>query len=138
MTLTRILTVATIALALLAGGATAAGAAEVGPPTTIRPPASAPVTFPGTGKQQGEALRRGERVVSREVTVTGRERVAFSLRCPRRTTHAGLGVREGETRILFTVLRPRDYTGRRSVRVRAHGHVARGETVTGAVFALCR
>jgi hypothetical protein len=137
MTTTRVLTVSTTALALLAGGATAAGAAEVGPQETLRPPAKAPVTFAGTGKKRGEELRDKERVVSREITLVGREKVAFSLRCPRGTTHAGLGIREGET-INFKVLRPRNYVGKRSVRAQGRGRNAGGDEVTGKMFALCR
>jgi hypothetical protein len=138
MTTTRVLTVSITALALLAGGAPVAGAAEVGAQETIRPPAKAPVTFAGTGKRRGEALRGKERVVSREITLVGREKVDFSLRCPRGTSHAGLGVREGETRIGFKVVRPRHYVGKRTVRVQGYGQVARGVEVSGAVFALCR
>jgi hypothetical protein len=138
MTTLRALTVSTAALAMLAAGTSTAGAAEVGDQETIRPPAKAPVTFPGTGKKRGEALRGKERVVSREITLVGRETVEFSLRCPRRTTHAGLGVRQGETDINFKVLRPRNYVGKRSVRVQGRGYGAGGEEVTGTIFALCR
>ena len=138
MTAIRILAVSTTALALLAGGATSAGAADVGAQETLRPPAKAPVTFAGTGKKRGEALRGKERVVSREVTLAGGESVEFTMRCPRRITHAGLGVREGLRGIEFEVVRPLDYPGKRSVRVRGTGRLARGEEATAKMFALCR
>jgi hypothetical protein len=138
MTATRILVVSTTALALLSAGATTAGAAVVGPQETLRPPAKAPVTFAGTGKQRGEALRGRERVVSREVTLAGGESVEFWIRCPRRITHAGLGVREGETGVEFEVVRPLDYPGERRVRVRGTGRLAEGREATAETFALCR
>ena len=137
MTATRILVASTSALALIVGGATSAGAA-VGPQETLRPPAKAPVTFAGTGKQRGEALRGSERVISREVTLVGGQSVEFWIRCPGRVAHAGLGVREGERGIEFEVVRPLDYPGKRRVRVRGTGRLAEGREATAKMFALCR
>ena len=57
---------------------------------------------------------------------------------PRRITHAGLGVREGERGIEFEVVRPLDYPGKRRVRVRGTGRLAEGREATAKMFALCR
>jgi hypothetical protein len=133
MTPTRILAVSTTTLALLATGPTV-----VGPQETLRPPAKAPVTFPGTGKQRGEALRGAERVISREVTLAGGASAEFWIRCPRRISHAGLGVRQGERGIEFEVVRPLDYPGKQRVRVRGTGRLAEGREATAKMYALCR
>ena len=138
MSIPRLLTTSATALALLTAGSTAATAATVAQQETLRAPAKAPVTFPGAHKRRGDALRGKERVVSFRVTVTGREKKNLSISCPSGTKHAGLGVREGERRIGFNVVRPFRYTGKRRVLVQAYGRVARDRDATGTIYALCR
>ena len=133
----RQLLIATTTAALLTAGgvATAAEAPVVSAQRTQT--GTSPLTVPGTGVKAGATLPHGARLISRDVTLEGRQVARVVLRAPAGTTLRGVGMAEGQA-VSFQLAGRSSYVGRRSVTLRATvvGR-ARGE-VSGRVYALAR
>jgi hypothetical protein len=139
---------------VLAGGlAATASALSAGAPTQITvggssllaAPARSPIDFPGARNlRQGEPLPAGDVVVARQVAITRGDdpaQAAVTLTCPPRLRVRSAGASEIPKGVVAQLPRSRaGYRGRRSVRVvtdfdaRA---VARGQTASGTLYALC-
>jgi hypothetical protein len=135
MTVTRkISTAATVALLAGAGTAAAADAPVVSSQKTLSAK-TAPVTIPGTGIKRGQRLPHGARVVYRDVTLEGGQKVRLSLRAPAGKAIRGLAP---AGRVGFAVLDKGDYAGRKRVSVRAYKDPNVAGEVTGRIYGLAR
>ena len=135
MSAPRLIIAAAAAAALASGGVAAAADAPVVSAQRSHVGA-APITVPGTGVKSGDALPRGARLISRGVTLEGRQTARVVLRAPAGKTLRGIGMPEGQ-RVAFQLV-SRSYVGRRQAVLRAS--VVRGTDgeVTGRVYALAR
>jgi hypothetical protein len=147
----------TVAVAgVLAGGlaATASALAQsggaptqitVGAASVLAAPARSPIDFPGArDARQGAPLPTGEVVVARQVAITRGDdpaQATVTLTCPPRMRVRSAGASEIPRGVAAQLPRTRaGYRGRRSVRVvtdfdaRA---VAKGQTASGTLYALC-
>jgi hypothetical protein len=104
-------------------------------PAGLHTGTTAPLTIPGTGVQQGEALPKGARLVFRTVTVEGDQQPRFTLRAPRGLRLRGLAPAPG---VGFAVVDRGTYAGRTSVRVRAYAASKDAEERTARIYALAR
>jgi hypothetical protein len=86
---------ASVALLGASGVAAAAGAPLVGAQHTS-PARTAPVTIPGTGIKQGERLASGARLIYRDVTLEGKQKVTFTLKAPSGKRLRGLVPKTGD------------------------------------------
>jgi len=124
-----------LALAVALAASTPASADST---TLLRPPATAPVTIPGSTLEQGDALTNGQVLMRRMVDVrAGRPRLV-TLTCPAGTRHAGLGIFD-DARVGFAVIGRGSYLGRRTLRLHAFAapKTRRGTLVRASLFALC-
>lgn len=96
----------------------------------------APVTVPGTGLKKGATLKRGQRIIARDLEVHGAQKPVFQMTCPGSSVLKGLGTREGD-KAGFTVVSPNNYTGKRTVKVRGYA-VHKAADATGRIYALCQ
>ncbi len=135
MAITRkISTAATVALLAVAGSAAAADAPVVSSQQTLGAK-TAPVTIAGTGIKKGQRLPKGARIVYRDVTLEGHQKVRLSLRAPAGKTIRGLAP---AGRVGFTVIDKGDYAGRKRVSVRAYKDPNVVGEVTGRIYGLAR
>jgi hypothetical protein len=119
MTITRKITVATVALALAGTGVAAAADAPVVGAQKTSPAKIAPLTIPGTGVKKGSRLPSGARLVYRDVTLEGKQKVArVVIRAPKGKTIRGLAVRDRD-QVGFVVTDGGNYVGRKQVASRA-------------------
>jgi hypothetical protein len=142
---TRVAAAASVVALGLAASAGAQAPTEdttisVAPRTLIAAPQKSPVDFPGVAKARaGQPLPRGYVAVAREVKIARGAEVAYAamrMTCPTGKTWR-TGASSGE--LGLSVL-DRRVTGKRAVLVlvSAAPSVARGDTATGTVYALCR
>jgi hypothetical protein len=129
----RVIT-ATAAVATLAtsGVATAARAPVVSKERTFTG-TKAPVAIAGVRK--GARLPSGDRVVFRSVTLSKGQKVSVTLTAPSGKRLRGLA-KSGK--ITFTVVSPKAFTGKRSVKVRVSPAAKATGRVTGRIYALVR
>jgi hypothetical protein len=138
---------ATAALAL-AGPSAAAAATDgdstitVSPRVVLAAPQTSPVDFPGvTNVRAGEPLPRNWVVVRRDVTIERGAEVAFGafrMTCPKDRTWRS-GASGGEIAASVLDRNPRSRKHRVLVLATfATSVVRRGQTASGAVYALCR
>jgi hypothetical protein len=133
----RKIALATAAAALTTAGVATAAEAPVVSAQKASTAKTAPLTVPGTGLKKGARLPSGARLVYREVTLEGKQKVLLTIKAPAGKTLRGLAPVEG-SHVGFVVVKPLHYGGRRSVQVRAFGDgKASGET-TGRIYALVR
>jgi hypothetical protein len=139
MTTIRKITAATATLALAATAVAAAAGAPVVSAQKTSPARTAPLTIPGTGVKKGMRLPSGARLVYRDVTLEGKQKVSRVVICaPKGKTIRGLAVRSGD-RVDFLVTDEGNYVGRRQVVSRAYlyGRPPAGEH-TGRLYGLVR
>jgi hypothetical protein len=129
----RVIT-ATAAVASLAtaGAATAASAPVVSKEQTVTGTKS-PVAIASVKK--GARLPSRDRIVFRTVTLSKGQKVTVTLTAPSGKTLSGLA-RSGKIR--FTVLSPKTFKGKRSVKVRVVPATTATGRVTGRIYALVR
>ena len=147
MTIACRLGVAGAALTLAgAGVATAATTPTVGAQRTWTG-ATAPLTIAGTGLHKGERIPRGDRIVYRDVTLSGRQVVNLTIRAPAGKRIRGVMPSAQSTRplvdFLVTNVRPKGrpvsagyYPGGTRVTLRAREYPAGGPRVSGRIYAL--
>lgn len=136
MTRNRLIaTASAVALLGSAGVATGAEAPVVSAQSTLT--GKAPVTVPGTGLKKGERLPKGARIVFRDVTLEGDQKVRLTLKAPAGKKLRGLAVRENDE-IGFVVVHKGSYVGRSKVQVRAFAAPKAEGEATGRIYALVR
>jgi hypothetical protein len=136
MTITRKLAAATsTALLVTAGVAAAAGAPIVSAQHTSTA-TKAPITIPGTGIQKGERLPSGARLIYRDVTLEGKQKVTFTLKAPAGKRLRGLV--PGSSDVGFVVVGKGSYAGHTTVKVRSFGNPRTAGEVTGRIYGLVR
>jgi hypothetical protein len=124
--------VATTGALALAGPALAA---EVGPATTVAKAGQpSPITVAGTGLKQGATLKAGQRLIARDVTLTGSERRRVTMTCPGTSRLRGLAV---DGKVGFAVIQKANYAGQRSVTVRSYTDRKLKGAQDGKIYALC-
>ena len=109
-------TATTVALLAASGIAAAADAPVVGDQQTSRA-THAPVTIAGTGVKKGDRLPDGARLVYRDVTLEGDQKVTFNIGGPNGKTVRGIAPKTRD--VGFRVLTRGDYAGRTKVKVQA-------------------
>jgi hypothetical protein len=119
----------------LAGVAGAADAPTVSPQEFIA--GTAPLTIPGTGIHRGDRMPLDARLVYKEVTLEHGQKARVTLRAPKGTTIRALATTE-RAPVGFVVDGARDYTGKRTVTVRAFAAHKRAGELTGSIYALTR
>jgi hypothetical protein len=135
MTITRKLAAAT-SVALLAATGVAAAAAPVVSPQHTSTATKAPITIPGTGIQKGERLPSGARLIYRDVTLEGKQKVTFTLKAPAGKRLRGLV--PGSSAVGFVVVGKGSYVGHTTVKVRSFGNPHTAGEVTGRIYGLVR
>ncbi|MEA2243469.1 MAG: hypothetical protein QOD24_3025 [Solirubrobacteraceae bacterium] len=136
MTITRKLAAATsVALLAATGVAAAAGAPVVGAQHTSTA-TKAPITIPGTGIKKGEPLPSGARLIYRDVTLEGKQKVTFTLKAPAGKRLRGLVPGSGD--VGFVVVDKGSYVGHTTVKVRSFGNPHTTGEVTGRIYGLVR
>ncbi|HWH12056.1 MAG TPA: hypothetical protein VG165_13080 [Solirubrobacteraceae bacterium] len=148
MTIALRLGAAVAALTLAAAGVAAAAVKPpvVGPQRTWTG-ATAPLTIAGTGLHKGERIPRGDRIVYRDVTLSGAEGVNFTIRAPAGRRIRGVMPAAQSARplvdFLVTNVRPKGrpasasyYPGGTRVTLRAREYPAGGPRVSGRIYAL--
>ena len=142
MTPVRPIACLVVGLAALAAAALAASATPPSTPRvasqTLQTSGRFPVDIPGQSPpaRAGAALRRGQSVISRGVTMAPGQRVVLTLLCPKGTVQRGLGIGAATT-IAFEVFDLQRYIGQRRTYVRAVARVPSGKTAFGHVYGLC-
>ena len=136
-TRTRTIAIATAVAALASTGAAAAADAPVVSAQKTSSAKTAPLTIAGTGVKKGATLPKGARVIYRDVTLEGTQKVLLTIRAPKGKTLRGLMPTEG-SHVGFVVVEPTRYSGKRSVRLRAFGDDKAAGEVTGRIYALVR
>jgi cytochrome c len=84
----------------------------------------------------GDALRHGQRLISRKVTLGHGKHVTVTLTCPSGTVQRGLAT-GSSTAVSFNVAKGQHYPGARTVRVDADGRAPVGQAGSGHVYGLC-
>jgi hypothetical protein len=85
---------------------------------------------------RGDTLPAGARLVYRIVTLSRGQKPEVTLKAPAGKTLRGLAT--GGAHVGFTLVRPSDYVGKRSVVVRAFHGPKGGDRATGRIYALVR
>jgi hypothetical protein len=136
MTATRLLAATSVVAVLASAGvATAAEAPVVSAQKTAT--GKAPVTVPGTGLKKGQSLPKGARIVYRDVTLEGSQKVRLTLKAPAGKQLRGLATRDGD-KVGFAVVQKGSYVGQTKVQVRAFAAPKADGGVTGRIYALAR
>jgi hypothetical protein len=133
----RTIALATAVAALGSTGIATAAEAPVVSAQKSSTAKTAPLTIAGTGVKKGERLPKGARIVYRDVTLSGKQKVVLTIKAPAGKTLRGLMPTEG-SHVGFVVVKPTRYAGRRSVQVRAFGDNKVAGDVTGRIYALVR
>lgn len=137
MTISRKITAATAVLVIAGSGvAAAAGAPIVGAQHTSSAK-TAPQTIPGTGVKQGAKLPSGARIIYRQVTLEGKQKVKLTLTAPAGKRIRGLVPQEGSD-VGFVVTDKGSYAGRKKVTVRAFANPKASGEVSGRIYGLVR
>lgn len=129
-----------IATAVAALGSTGIATASEAPVVSAQKSSvarTAPLTVPGTGLKKGARLPSGARLVYRDVTLEGKQKVVLTIRAPKGKTLRGLAPVDGG-HVGFVVVKPAAYAGKRSVQIRAFGDGKATGEVTGRIYALAR
>jgi hypothetical protein len=129
----RIITASAVVAALATSGIASAATAPVVSKERTVSSTKAPVAIGGI--KQGARLPSKDRLVFRAVTLTKGEKATVTMTAPSGKTLRALA-RSG--RISFTVLSPKKYSGKRSVKVRVTTAAKATGKVTGRVYALVR
>jgi hypothetical protein len=138
MPITRRITALTAVAAIAATGVAAAADAPVVGKQQTSPATRAPLTIPGTGVKKGDKLPHGARLVYRDVTLEGKQKIGrLVIRAPKGKTIRGLAVREGSD-VDFTVTDHGNYVGRRQVASRAYLYSTEPGEHTGRLYGLVR
>jgi hypothetical protein len=133
----RTIAIATAVAALGSTGVATAADAPVVSAQKSSVAKTAPLTIAGTGIKKGARLPKGARIVYRDVTLEGTQKVLLTIKAPKGKTLRGLMPTEG-SHVGFVVVKPARYSGKRSVQVRAFGDNKVDGEVTGRIYALVR
>ena len=136
MTITSKLAATTSVALLAASGVAAAADAPVVGAQHTSSARTAPVTIPGTGIQRGERLPSGARLIYRDVTLEGKQKVTFTLKAPSGKRLRGLVPKTGD--VGFAVVDKGSYVGRTKVKVRSFANPKAAGEVTGRIYGLVR
>jgi hypothetical protein len=128
----RVITATAVATLATSGVATAARAPVVSKERTFTG-TKAPVAIAGVKK--GARLPSGDRIVLRSVTLSKGQKVSVTLTALSGKRLRGLA-KSGK--ITFTVLSPKKFTGKRSVKMRVSPAAKATGRTTGRIYALVR
>jgi hypothetical protein len=129
----RVLTVSTAVAALATSGVATAATAPVVSKERTMTGTKAPVAIGGLKK--GARLPSKDRIVFRAVTLSKGQKVTVTMTAPKGKTLKALA-RSGK--IKFTVLSPKSFSGKRSVKVRVTPAAKASGKVSGHIYALVR